>query len=298
MKKFTAIVLSSLTIGICGCTPEKAEQLRAAALNFRNAAHTAIAAVEELQQAEIAAPPRTSAEKDQEFVKNMMTLSTSTVLDQNKFQTVLDPDSIQLSADEKSESAAMAQGLRDDYSEFAEMFEPLPMGSFLAQKSIPRTKKLAQKLVAQLVNIAKRISQNPPRLQQQRTRLLGDVRRLLKARQTMAEDEFRTQALAIKERAQVLNAQEAELQRVTVERCLTAALIGKELIPLIDSYNQLNPQDLGNIIQRAFSVQESITGKSFADLRGRLDLLTGSMNADPEIKALLTVEPTTKMEGK
>lgn len=298
MKKFTVAVLVSLSIGITGCTPEKAEQLRAAALNFRNAAHAAIAAVEELQKAEIAAPPKTSAEKDQEFVKNMMVLSTSTLLSRDKFQTVLDPDSVQLSALEKSESAAMLQAFRDDYSEFAAMFEPLPKGSFLAQKSIPRTKNLAQKLVAQLVNIARNISQNPPQLQQHRTRLLGDVRRLLKTRESATQDEFRTQALAIKDKAQTLNTQEAELQRVTVERCLTAALIGKELIPLIDSYDKLGPEDLGNIIQRAFSVQESITGKSMGDLKGRLDLLVGGLNSDPEIKALLTTGSLIKQEEK
>ena len=294
MKKFLMLAGILLT---SGCTPEKAEQLRAAALNFRNAAHAAIGAVEAMQQAEIAPPPKTTAEKDQEFIKNMMALSTSPVIDQAKFQTILDPDAVQLSAAAKSESASMIESFRTDYAEFAAMFEPLPKGSFLAQTNVAQTKRIAQKLVAQLVNLATAISQNPPRLQQHRTKLLGDVRRMLKSRQNLSQEEFRVEALSLKDRAHTLDAQEAELQRATVERCLAAALIGKELIPLIESYGKLDVKDIGNIIHRAFNVQEAVTGRPMSDLRGRLDNLVLGLEADPEIKALLTVAKNS-MEKK
>lgn len=283
-KFFGAATLFSLVL-LSGCTPEKAVAVRAAAVQFRGDSQRAIAAIQKMFDAELAAPSRTDAQRSDEFAVKILSLPADTAVDGDVVELAADPYTVKLSAQELSARSEFFSRLNEQYQAFAAVFDSLEQGSFLAKDKVAKTKQHAALLTAQIAAFALVAQENPPRFIQRRTAL---IKQLNKARKDMSSSpEQKRQVMAdLLARLDELKAQEAGLLREVMEACAIAATSGQTALVLVESYNKLSPDDIGRMIERGASMGEALSGKSLGALQAQSQKALGFLQQNPEYKKL------------
>lgn len=271
---------------LAGCTPEKAGALRSAAYLFRSNSGSAIQAIRDLMDSEIAAPPRSDAAKADEFVKNILSLPKDTALSGEVIGLASDPYAVQLSAQERGERDATIERVQKQYAAFASMFDDLDRGSFLAKDKVARTKQYAVALTVQMASLATSFSQQPPRFIQKRALLISKMEAVRK-NTGLSSEQQRQQLAELKGSWDQLAAEEGLLQRSVVEKCSLAAASGQTVLQMIDSYNKLSVDELGRMGESILAAGEQLSGRNLASIRAQNEKVLGYLNANPEYKLLL-----------
>lgn len=276
-------LLGILTLS--GCTPEKAVAVRAAAVQFRTDSQKAMAAIRNMFDAELASPPRTDAQRSDEFAARILSLPSDAALDGETVELAADPYAVKLSAQELAARSEFFNRLSEQYQAFAAIFENLEQGSFLAKSKVEKTKQHAAMLTAQMAAFALATQENPPRFIQRRTAL---IKQLNRARKDIGSSpEQKRQAMAeLLARLDELKAQESALLREVMESCAVAAASGQTALELIDSYNKLSVDDIGRMIDRGASMAETLSGKNLGALRAQNQRALGFLQQNPEYKPL------------
>lgn len=278
--RWKLFMLGAVLMLFMGCTPEKALQIRNGANQFRAQAFEAISAISQLLDSEIAPAPRTETQKHEEFVSNILSLPASINVTSEVMEMALDPYTVNLSSSELKSRDDFIGRLRGQYIEFASIFDDLERGSFLARNKVSKAKDPGVKLVAQLVGFADSISKNPPRLLQQRTAILAEMNRTRKD-VSLQQDERERQLAMGKEQWETLKAKEEDLQRSVIEKCLTAAMSGKEVLRLIDNYKKFSLEDISKVCGRMIDTAEKMSGKSLIELRSQSTKMLNDIRQDP-----------------
>lgn len=283
---FLAMSIIPSMLFLAGCTPEKAAALRNAALIFRSDAGTAVHAVRELLDSEIASPRRSDSAKTEEFVKSIMSMSKDDALSSEVVELASDPYAIQLSAQELQARQETINKIRKQYEAFASMFDNLERGSFLARDKVAITKQYAVVLTAQMANLATSFSQKPTRFIQKRAALIANMDATRKDVGLSAEQ--RRQRLAeMKGSWDQLLSDEAALRQDVVEKCSRAAAAGQAVLQMIDAYHNLSIEELNRIGESIVTAGEQISGRSLTSMRTQNEKVLGYLNSNPEYKALL-----------
>lgn len=271
---------------VSGCTPEKAGALRNAALLFRSDAGAAVHAMRELMDSEIAAPRRSDAEKTEEFVKNIISMSKDDALSGEVVELASNPYTVQLSAQELRARAETLEKVQRQYEVFGALFDDLERGSFLARGKVAMTKRHAVGLTAQMASLATSFAQKPPRFIQKRAAIVSSMDAIRKDIAISAEQ--RRQKLAeMKGSWDQLLSDEAALQQDVVEKCSRAAAAGQVVLQMIDAYDKLSVDELGKLGESIGAIGEKISGRSLISLRTQSEKVLGYLNANPEYKVLL-----------
>ena len=289
-------IMVTIPLVLAGCTPEKARQLQTAAAQFRANAQDAIAAVRDLMGAEIAPPARTEGQKADQFSSNILSLPESNRIDGDMMDMAIDPYTVRLSSSEVAAQNSLLDGLSQQYSMFAAMFDDLEAGSFLARKKVGMTKQYAVTLTAQMAGIAKNIAENPPRLIQQRTAVVVQVDKVRRD-QTLTPDQKRQALSDLMGRWLDVKGQETAIQKSVVSKCLIAASSGQSVLRLTDSYNRLSVDDITRLTTDMLSMGERITGKNLDDLKSLNEKVLSFLQSNPEYKALAD-SAITKVQGQ
>jgi len=270
---------------LSGCTGEKARQLATAATLFKSNAHDAITAMRGLMDAQIAPTVKTDTQRADQFVSNILSLPVAAPLDSNMMDMAIDPYSIKLSSAEIAARNALLDNLDQEYVAFASMFDDLERGSFLAAKSVAKTKTYAATLTAQMSGIAKVVADNPPELIQQRVAVMTQIQKVRKD-QTLTADQKRQQLSDLLNLWLGVKAQEGSLQQGVVSKCLIAASSGQSVLQLADSYDRLSLDDINQLTTGMISLAAQVSGKNLTDLKTQNARIQSFLAANSDYKAL------------
>jgi len=292
-----ALVLSSFFVS---CTPEKARALRIAAVQFRVEAMKAIDLVEQLLTKETSPRPRGESEAAEEFARNILQLKSDTDLSEDKVDLAVDPYTVQPGSQQKAREEFVTN-LRRQYSAFAATFDELEGGSYLARDAVRKSGSHAQNLTLQMAAFAESISQDPPQFLQYRSALMDEIDSVRKNASLSSEDKTR-RLIKLKEEWEAMKQSERELQRSTVEQCLKATVIGREVGRLIDTYEHLSVDDLNVLTARALDAAGELTGKDLQGLTVRSADVFLRIREDPvwsnvADSALTTVNQELRRKG-
>lgn len=279
------VVLAALA---AGCTPEKAKALRTAAVQFKVEALAAIDGLEAMQQAEIAPAPRSTTEATEEFVKNLLQLDLARhPLTDDIVDLAVDPYRVRLDVPTQAGWRTFLDDLRRQYAAFADIFDDVERGSYLAAGGVKRAAKHAETLTAQLARFASTVDRHPPVLLQRRGAVRDKIARALK--DTRADDAEKRRRLAeLKEEWESVRAAEAELARVTIERCLKAATLGRGVRNLIETYDRLSIDDLNTAVGSLLETAGTFTGADYGTLRAKAASVAGAIKSDPNLTSAFT----------
>jgi hypothetical protein len=277
-KPFWILGVLALSLSLSGCMA-KARTLHVAVDEFKNESVSAVDAIDTMWRAEIAPPPLTQSAATDAFVDRVLALDgnvTGEIL-----PIVLDPYAISDTEQKQLEARwnVFLSDLRLQYVTFAAIFDNVERASFTGRSTIEEAQPYIEKLTAQLAYFAKSIEDNPPQLIQHRGALLARLNTLQES--SIPEAEKRQQIALWRDDWIAMETSEAALRDQTIRQCVKAALIGKTVRDQIAAYGDLTQADLVEAINLGFQLAQSATGNDFAGLRGRVDEITQSIQADP-----------------
>ncbi len=192
----------------------------------------------------------------------------------------IDPYKVQGTPDELDAQNNFINKLRQQYYTFSRIFDEIEGSSFLAGQAVEKSGKYVEALTIQMIAFAESISLNPPQLLQLQTSLITTIDNVRKDIRLTA-DEKRKRLSELKEQWKQLRKNENELQRFTIEQCLKAAVIGKEVRHLIETYSDLSLDDIHDIITHALDIAGSLTGKDLSALKIKSNQVYTDIKEDP-----------------
>lgn len=277
-KPFWILGVLALSLSLSGCMA-KARTLHVAVNEFKNESVSAVDAIDTMWRAEIAPPPLTQSAATDAFVDRVLALDGNVTGD--VLPIVLDPYALSDTEQKQLEERwnAFLSDLRLQYVTFAAIFDNVERASFTGRSTIEEAQPYIEKLTAQLAYFAKSIEDNPPQLIQHRGALLARLNTLQES--SIPEAEKRQQIALWRDDWIAMETSEAALRDQTIRQCVKAALIGKTVRDQIAAYGDLTQADLVEAINLGFQLAQSATGNDFAGLRGRVDEITQSIQADP-----------------
>jgi len=279
--KFQALfIVAFLSLLVTGCGPEKAKALRTAAIQFKTEALAAINAIDDLMRLELQPPPRTESAANEEFVKNILELDSTTTITSEVLELAIDPYTITPDPELTQRRKDFKNNLNQQYSTFASIFDELEKGNILARDAVKKSAPYAEKLTLQMGAFAKSIADRPPKLVQQRSAIITELDSV-RSDSSLSIHEKRVRLIELKEQWNGIIAQEIELQEVTVKKCLKATLIGMEVRRLIDTYDKLSLDDLNSTIAFVLDQAGDINGKDFSQLKRKSEELFSTLEDDP-----------------
>jgi hypothetical protein len=281
------------SLALSGCNQEKARVLKGAAVEFRNESLAAIDAIDTMHRRELEAPPRSPADVRRSFVSQI--LQSKSPIDAALIDLAIDP--FQPPSDPEWES--FVTDLRSQYEDFAQIFTQLEAGGLVAADDVRRSAEYAQKLTVQMTLFADAISRNPPVLHRYRNAVILDLRKQRQAYQkiqaklkenpdannapqlTEQRNQIETRVGELMDQWQQVKAEEQKLLQSTLEQCLKAAVLGKELGQLVSRYDDLSLDQISLAIPRILDVASAIDGKDFTTLQLRAATLSTQIQQDP-----------------
>lgn len=265
---------------LMGCTPEKARAVRTAAIQFKTEALAAIEAINVMMNRELESPPRTESAATEEFVTNILELEADTELTSEIIDAALDPYKITLDSELARRREHFNNDLMLQYTSFAAVFKDLEKGSILAKDAVKKSAIYAEKLTIQMAAFAKSITDHPPTLLQYRTTIIDEID-IVRLDSSLSIDEKRKRLVELKEQWEATKAQEMDLQRGVVEKCLKASIIGMQVRRLIDTYDKISLDDLNSIISSVLEEAGDLTGKDFSQLKLKSEEVFAAIEKDP-----------------
>lgn len=301
LSSFLTYCIITVSIALSGCTPEKARTLHTAAMQFKAESLGAIDAIDKMIEKEIAPTPRSEEEVRKEFVNNI--LNTRREITPEIVDLAIDPYTVDLSPDVISEKKALINDLRNQYIQFAAIFDRLESGSFLATPAVEKTEDFAKKLTVQMANFAMKITQNPPQFLQSKNLISDKIGDLRNEYQTISSspnsndfgNNLETKSFSNdarkkeieREVGELMNqwlqikAQEQKLAEETAKECLEAAILGQQLSILIQDYDRLSISDIESLIFQALETAASISGLDFDSLKVKTKQVSDFLTNDP-----------------
>jgi hypothetical protein len=296
-KSSISFFLALVTISLSGCTPEKAKALRVGAVQFKSESLGCIVAIDTMRQKELEAPARTAEEAHNDFVNNILGLNDvhdeaieedDDLSIEEEIELARYPNAFHLDPGVEEKWATFVSDMNNQYSSFAAIYENLEQGSFLAAEPVENSAEYADKLTLQMAAFANSIEKAPPELIQYRADIAFQLIELKQEVADGASDEnleqIKTKAGELLDRLEKVELQEQELRDTTVSQCLKAAVLGQELRPLIDSYDQLNLDDINLIISGILDTVGSINGLDYSALKQKTTALIVKLQEDEVLK--------------
>ena len=273
------LVVSFLLLSV-GCTPEKAKALRLAAVQFKLEALAAIDSLETLMREEIEPPPRTDFAVSEEFVKNIMSLDSSTEVTAEVIESALDPYEVNPGPEYEIRKKAFLGRMRNEYIAFAGIFDDLERGSLLAVDAVAASAPHVKNLTIQMAALAQSISEHPPKLLQYRSAIIDEIENV-RVDGTLPAEQMRLRMIELKDKWIGVKVKESELQRSAVESCLKAAILGMEVRRLIDAYAKLSLDDLNFVISKLLEEAGSVSGRNLEELKAKSKEIFAKLENDP-----------------
>jgi hypothetical protein len=280
-----------INLTLSSCTPEKAKALRIGAVQFKAESFACIDVIDTMRQRELEPPPRTSEEVRKDFIDNIL-ISDSQILDSDEIELARNPNIIHIDPEVENKWIAFISEMKTQYSSFAAIYDHVEQGSFLAAESVKNSAKYADKLTLQMAAFANTIDKAPPELLQYRTDIAAQLTQLkqdyqIESKNGVSEETlepFRVQAGELLARWEEVELQEKELRDATVTQCLKAAILGQELRPLIDTYDQLDLDNINSIISGIFDTVASITGLDYSALKQKTTTVIVKLKEDEVLR--------------
>ncbi len=277
VKITTGVVLVLIfTVMSIGCAG-KAKTLRVAAAQFKVESGSALDAIDEMHKKEVAPPERTPAAVAAEFVDNASQSERAVTPDRIKLWA--NPNVVELNKETEKAWSEFISNLRLQYTTFAQIFDEIEQASFTGKKIVKKAAPYIQKLTAQLIYFADSIQQNPPQLFQRRTVLMTELQTIKNGSDDEADK--RSKMAEWYDQWLALGADEKEIERATVEQCLKAALIGKEILKQTHNYNKLSLNDVTEALATVLGVAGAVTGRDFSQVQSQVDGIVMEINNDP-----------------
>jgi hypothetical protein len=275
--KILSALLLIISLLLYGCTPEKAKALQTAAIQFKVEALKALDMIDSLREHELAPPAEPQTKLISEFVSGVSEYTGT--LTPEKIGILVAPYKISEGNRQETEWDKKRISLRQQYTEFAALFDRLHSGSYLVAEAVEKSKIPARDLTLQMAAFAKVIRDNPPQFIQYRSKFLADLTKI-KNDKTLT-NEKRAEAIApYFERWQNLIRDEHKMGNETVAQCLKASLIGKSVCELIETYKQISIDDLNTIISLTLDTVGAITGKDTTRLSQKVNDTISAIKSD------------------
>ena len=282
-----------LSILLSSCTPEKAKAVRIGAVQFKNESFACLDAIDAMHQKELEPPPRSQIKVQQEFIDNILN-SDSPIIKPEEIELARNPNTVKIDATTEKAWQSFLGQMKEQYSNFAAIYDQLEAGSFLATDAVRRSETYAEKLTVQMAAFAKVTLENPPQLIQYQTDISVRLTQLKRQYQELkASGRQDANLQAIKQQAAELlgeweqvKQQEQTLLVTTVTPCLKAAILGKNLRQLIDHYDDLDLDTLNSIIARILDKAAVVTGQDFNTLKLTAATVFDEIRADESLRSL------------
>lgn len=285
------ILLAAALVG--GCATTAGRELAVAADNYEARSLEAIAAVDTMARRETAMPARPEREAEDEFVRNLRSLSPDRV-DQAVIDLALDPDAVDLGEAEQARTAILDR-MRRQHAEFTAIFEEVERAGLLGKRPVAeRVPPVLDVLIAQQVGLARTISSpaGRPRLLGLRGALEAEIARVL---EDVPDAEKDAALRDLRRRWLEMRAEEERLAASTSASLLTAAATGLALREQVEAYGRLSLAELQSIAQELLGFVGAATGRDLSALNGHVETLAARIQADPDFsqaaKALLERVP-------
>jgi hypothetical protein len=268
-------LVCALVTGLSSCSAEKAKALQALAMQFKVEAHAALDLIEQVRVRELEPPPRPKVEATRDFA--LALLEGPAVLTPTMLDDAAEPFAIER---QRTEWDDKAESLRGQYSLFADMFEDLAAGSYVAKDAVARSKDIVRDLTLQLVAFANAIERNPPIFVQRRAALIAEIDRI--RADTSLDDRQKLEAIGpYLERWETVQREERELGAAVIAQCAKAAMLGKDVRTLAENYARLDIDAIHSIVVDALDTAGTITGRDVTDARGKVAQTISTIKADP-----------------
>jgi hypothetical protein len=284
-KRVSPVVLAVLVgaaLLLGGCA-EKANTLQIGATQFEAESLAAIDRIDELRRQELSAAPVPDAQAMATFAL-LAGNSTEPITDRD-LREWLHPLDVDL-GDADAEWEAFIGKLRGQYAAFAGIFASLDRGSLFAAPAVKQAEAPLRPLLVQLAGFAHAAESNPAQLWRRRGAIAEELE-FVRDDTAMQASEKRVRYEAQYRLLQEIEAEEARLTRAVVEQCLKAVIVGKELRSLIIRYDRVSVEDIANGLSTALTLAGQVTGRDLSSLSNRTGEVLASIEADPDLEALL-----------
>lgn len=278
---------------LAGCTPEKAKALQAAATQFRVEAFKALNAIDAMRQREVSPPPRSDQAAAREFATALLQTKKKLEKPDQPFrptsaiiQKAVHPHKVRINPETEAAWDEFFGEVRAQYAAFSSIFDRLQAGSYAAGKAVRKAKPIAEKLTLQMAAMAKSISDNPPRLLIDRAIARKHVRDILDDKSLSPNEQKSRLEDAYQDFVQI-EQEEGNLQQEAVGACVATAALGKEVIHLIETYEQLSIDEIQALVSQALGFVGVVSGQDLSQLKGHIENLFAEINSDPDLKTAL-----------
>ena len=279
---------------LTGCNVEKARAIQGAAVQFKSESLAAIQAIDDMRKQELEPPPRSTAEMRSDFVVGI--LNSKSDITASLIDLAIDP----FKPPDDPQWTSFTADLRNQYENFAAIFDKLDAGSLVAVDDVRQSAEHAKTLTVQMALFADAVNKNPPVLYRYRNTIVVKLRKQRQAYQTLQSQmkasygsvdaspqasrdklrEIETQVGEIMGEWQQVKLQEQKLLETTLAQCLKAAVLGKELGQLINRYDKLELNDINLLIPRILNTAAAISGRDLGFLRVKTASVIGEIKQD------------------
>jgi hypothetical protein len=273
------LICFSMLTGACA---HKAKLIQAGAAQFEAESIAALQMIDDLRIKEIEASPVSSEKASAEFIKRVK--KSAVQITDNTLNLLIEPFVGNMQSSEARWQEYL-QGMRLQYSTFAEVYSSLDRGSLLAARDVSETVPILDKLVAQMAAIASSVKANPAVFIRKRSEIaveLEDVRN--KKPHNQVTD---MKLLDIERRLREILTAEEKVTMDTAMQALKAAKLGAELRTLIVNYDKLSVDDIADGLTYAFKLAGSFPGMKISEIKAQTDGMIAQINADPDLKKTL-----------
>ncbi|PSB25523.1 hypothetical protein [Stenomitos frigidus] len=299
MKRFQNSLLAyCLVVGsglLTGCNVEKARAIQGAATQFKAESLLAIQAIDDMRKQELEPPPRSTVEVRSDFVTGI--LNSRSDINAALIDLAIDP----FKPPDDPQWKTFTADLRNQYENFAAIFDKLDAGNLLAVDDVRQSAEHAKTLTVQMALFADAVSKNPPVLYRYRNAIVVKLRKQRQAYQTLqaqvktsygsveaspqaSRDKLRdieNQVGEVMAEWQQVKLQEQKLLETTLAQCLKAAILGKELGQLVNRYDKLELNDINLLVPRILNTAAAISGRDFGFLSAKTASVIGEIKQDP-----------------
>lgn len=280
-KAVQRFLVGCALLALAACS-QKAETLKLAASQFETESRATIVLLEELRVSEIAPPAKSESAETADFIKNALESTRDATPD--RIALWMNPDAGE-TVKASEEWAATLTRLNTQYRAFANTFASLEQASFTARDIVKKAEPVAVRLVGQIANFGKAVTDNPPEFLKQRTALSAQLK-TLRAAQTNAADK-RAKLSGWLDKWRALMQAETDLQRRIAEQSAKAASVGLAVVKQIRAYDQLSASDIADAMGIAFSAAGALTGRDVSALQNKANDVLGDIQSDPVWNSIL-----------
>ena len=230
-----------LMLGLLAACAQKADALKLSAQQFSLAADKAITSLDDMRNAEFAAPIQSPEAQEAEFIANLNDFTGTLTAD--NIPILINPDAITIDPAVNAKWRQNIAKLRHQYQQFDAIFTEIGEDDLFGVRDIHKAGPILQKLRRQLAALGRTLGTNPPVFLVRRDALVAAINKI-HADKTISSDSRTSQIKAWWQKWQQLQEDEQQSYQTALQDFINAEQLGAQLQDQIANYSKISTQSV------------------------------------------------------